>query len=42
MGDHRSTSADSRSVIIGPVSEEQLIGKVFLRIWPPNKIGLLN
>lgn len=42
MGDHRSTSADSRSMIIGPVSEEQLIGKVFLRIWPLNKIGLLN
>lgn len=42
MGDHRSTSADSRSMIIGPVSEEQLIGKVFLRIWPLNKIGLLH
>lgn len=42
LGDHRSTSADSRSVIIGPVSEEQIIGKVFLRIWPLNKIGLIQ
>lgn len=42
MGDHRSTSADSRSLIIGSVAEEQLIGKVLLRIWPLNKIGLIN
>ncbi|MBQ7849357.1 MAG: signal peptidase I [Clostridia bacterium] len=42
LGDHRSTSADSRSVIIGPVSEEQILGKVFLRIWPLNKIGLIH
>ena len=42
LGDHRSTSADSRSVIIGPVSEEQIIGKVFLRIWPLSKIGLIQ
>lgn len=42
LGDHRSTSADSRSVIIGPVSEEQILGKVFLRVWPLNKFGLIN
>lgn len=42
MGDHRSTSADSRSLIIGSVAEEQLIGKVLLRIWPLNKIGLID
>jgi len=42
LGDHRSTSADSRSVIIGPVSEEQILGKVFLRVWPLTKIGLIN
>lgn len=42
LGDHRSTSADSRSVIIGSVSEEQVLGKVFLRVWPLNKFGLIN
>ena len=42
LGDHRSTSSDSRSVIIGPVSEEQILGKVFLRVWPLNKFGLIN
>lgn len=42
LGDHRSTSADSRSLIIGPVSEEQVLGKVFLRVWPLTKFGLIN
>ncbi len=42
LGDHRSTSQDSRSQIIGSVSEEMLIGKIFLRVWPLNKIGLIN
>ena len=34
MGDHRSTSADSRSNAVGCVSEEQIVGKIRLRIWP--------
>ncbi|MBQ3484145.1 MAG: signal peptidase I [Clostridia bacterium] len=42
LGDHRSTSADSRSVIIGSVAEEQIIGRVFVRIWPLNRIGLIK
>lgn len=42
MGDHRSTSADSRDQVIGPVSQEQIIGRVFLRVWPLNRIGLVN
>ena len=42
MGDHRSTSQDSRSVIIGSVSEEQVLGKLVFRVWPLNKFGLLN
>lgn len=42
LGDHRSTSADSRSVIIGPVSEEQILGRVFFQIWPLNEIGLVK
>ncbi|MBQ8556999.1 MAG: signal peptidase I [Clostridia bacterium] len=42
MGDHRSTSADSRSVVIGPVSDEQVLGKVFIRFWPLNRFGLIQ
>ena len=42
LGDHRSTSRDSRSTLVGPVSEEQIMGRVTLRIWPLNRIGFLQ
>ena len=34
MGDHRETSIDSRSSVIGCVADDQLIGKIFCKIWP--------
>jgi signal peptidase I len=34
MGDHRAVSIDSRSTAVGCVAEENIIGKVFLRIMP--------
>lgn len=34
MGDHRVTSIDSRSTVIGCVEKSQIVGKVFLRVWP--------
>ncbi len=39
MGDHRSTSIDSRNKAVGCVSEEQVVGKVLLKIWPFTSIG---
>ena len=39
MGDHRSTSVDSRSSAIGCVSEEQIVGKIVFRIWPLKSLG---
>lgn len=42
MGDHRSTSVDSRNSVIGCVSEEQIVGKIVLCIWPLTKFGFLN
>lgn len=39
LGDHRSVSADSRSAIIGCVSDEQMVGKIVLRVWPLNMIS---
>lgn len=42
MGDHRSTSVDSRSSTIGSVSEEQIVGKIIFRIWPLEKLGAVD
>lgn len=42
MGDHRATSADSRSSEIGCVSEEQIVGKIVFRVWPLNKFGAIE
>ncbi|WP_312635877.1 signal peptidase I [Oscillibacter sp.] len=42
LGDHRATSVDSRSKVIGNVAEEQLVGKVVFRIWPLSKLGSVN
>lgn len=39
MGDHRSVSVDSRSTLVGCVSEEQVVGKIVFRVWPLNEFG---
>lgn len=39
MGDHRSTSIDSRNTSVGCVSQEQLEGKIIFRVWPLNRLG---
>ena len=41
MGDHRSTSIDSRSTVIGCIPMEQIVGKLFLKVWPLSDIELL-
>ena len=41
MGDHRSTSVDSRSTSVGCVAEEQLVGKIVFRAWPLSGFGML-
>ena len=42
MGDNRAVSVDSRSTMIGAVSQEQIIGRIVLRIWPLSKFGILQ
>ena len=42
LGDHRSTSIDSRSSVVGLVSGDQIVGRIFYRIWPFNSIGLIK
>lgn len=45
LGDHRSVSTDSRyspendEDAPGPVKRENIVGKVFIRIWPLDKFG---
>ncbi|MBR5474203.1 MAG: signal peptidase I [Lachnospiraceae bacterium] len=39
MGDHRSTSVDSRNTTVGCVSEEQIVGRIVFRVWPFNVFG---
>ena len=42
MGDHRSTSVDSRSTTVGCVSDEQIVGKIVFRVWPLPGFGALR
>ena len=42
MGDHRTTSVDSRSSTVGCVAEEQVVGKIVFCIWPLSDFGKVN
>lgn len=42
MGDNRSVSIDSRSPDIGCVKTKDLLGKVVIRLYPFDKIGLIR
>ena len=42
MGDHRSTSVDSRTSVVGCVAEEQIVGKLVFRVWPLEEFGWLD
>ena len=42
MGDHRSTSVDSRHKEVGCVSEEQIVGKIVFRVFPFGGFGRLK
>jgi signal peptidase I len=37
MGDNRSASQDSRR--FGPIAESTIIGKAFVKVWPPGRWG---
>jgi signal peptidase I len=39
MGDNRGNSSDAR--VNGPIKESSIVGRVFLRIWPPGRIGFM-
>lgn len=39
MGDNRRNSEDSR--VFGPIPQSTIVGRVFVRIWPPSRVDLL-
>ena len=42
LGDNRPVSYDSRYPEVGPVERSEIIGKVWIRIWPFGKFGKVN
>lgn len=42
MGDHRSTSIDSRSSVIGCINQDQIVGRVLLRVWPITAVSIIE
>ena len=42
MGDHRTTSVDSRSSAVGCVADEQIVGKIIFRVWPLAGFGTVK
>lgn len=42
MGDNRNESSDSRSIYVGFVRENEVLGKVIFRMFPINKIGAVK
>lgn len=39
MGDNRGDSRDSRS--FGPIDEDHIVGRAFVRVWPLSNLGFL-
>lgn len=42
LGDHRSTSVDSRSSVVGFIKEDETVGQIVMRIWPLKDIGMIE
>ena len=42
LGDMRESSIDSRNTLVGCVENKQIIGKIFFRVWPFNRIQMFS
>lgn len=42
VGDHRETSVDSRSSVIGCISNEEIVGKIIFSVWPLKHFGYVE
>ena len=41
MGDNRRPAMSLDSRFFGPIDEDLILGRAFVRVWPPNRIGWL-
>ena len=41
LGDHRASSVDSRSSVVGCIAKEQIVGKIVFCVWPFADFGAL-
>ncbi|MBO5556858.1 MAG: signal peptidase I [Oscillospiraceae bacterium] len=42
MGDHRSTSVDSRNTAVGCIEKEMVVGRLLFRVWPLDALGRIR
>lgn len=42
MGDHRTTSIDSRNNSVGCIDTEDVVGRIVYRVWPLNMFGRIR
>lgn len=42
LGDHRSTSIDSRSTVIGCIEKDRMVGRVLFKIWPLKEFAIVE
>lgn len=42
MGDHRSTSIDSRTSTVGCIEADQIVGILVFRVWPLPRFGIVS
>ena len=39
LGDNRENSSDGR--VFGPIDQDSIIGRAFMIMWPPGRIGAI-
>ena len=42
LGDHRESSVDSRSSLVGCVEQSEVVGKIIFRVWPLSSFGKIK
>ena len=42
LGDKRATSIDSRSTVIGCIDREDILGRIFMKVWPLSEFSIID